>query len=109
MKAKASIQELFSSSGLDEGVPDHEGCGVGKKDSMLQNSVMDDGMGCNGGWNFGGYGGSARGSDDGHGRGNNHGSDRMDGYYQNMIEANPNDPLLLGNYAKFLKEVIIFV
>lgn len=111
MKAKYSIQELFSSSGLDEGVPDHEGCGVGKKDNKLQSSVMDGGMGCNGGWNFGGYGGSGRGSDDGHGRGwdfsegNNHGSDRMDDYYQNMIEANPNDPLLLGNYAKFLKEV----
>nr|POF26705.1 hypothetical protein CFP56_60855 [Quercus suber] len=36
---------------------------------------------------------------------NNHGSDSTDAYYQNMIEANPGNALLLGNYAKFLKEV----
>ncbi|EPS66873.1 hypothetical protein M569_07905, partial [Genlisea aurea] len=28
-----------------------------------------------------------------------------DSYYQTMIDANPGDPLLLANYAKFLKEV----
>ena len=29
----------------------------------------------------------------------------MDVYYQKMIKADPGNPLLLGNYAKFLKEV----
>ncbi|KAJ6816711.1 uncharacterized protein M6B38_415415 [Iris pallida] len=29
----------------------------------------------------------------------------MDAYYREMIQANPSDPLLLGNYAKYLKEV----
>ena len=27
-------------------------------------------------------------------------------YYQSMLEANPSNPLLLNNYAKFLHEVI---
>jgi hypothetical protein len=62
----------------------------------------------------GGCKGGGRGSDGGNGRGwnfnggNNHGRDRIDAYYQNMIEAHPCDALLLGNYAKFLKEVIIY-
>ncbi|KAK7255233.1 hypothetical protein RIF29_28639 [Crotalaria pallida] len=93
----------------------HQECGVvvGNKDSKLMKTsamgVVD--MGCNGGWIGGDNNGSGRGSDDGDGRGwgfsegNNHGSDRTDAYYRNMIEANPNYALLLGNYAKFLKEV----
>ncbi|TKY64565.1 hypothetical protein E2542_SST14463 [Spatholobus suberectus] len=112
MKAKPSIQELFSNLGLDKGVLDHEECGgAGKKDTKLQTLVMGGGMGSNGGWICGGCNGSGRGSDGGHGRGwgfhegNDHGRDRTDAYYQNMIEANPSDALLLGNYAKFLKEV----
>ncbi|KAL5160524.1 hypothetical protein HKD37_07G018005 [Glycine soja] len=111
MKAKPSILELFSSLDLDKGVLDHEECGAGKKDSWLQTSVMGAGMGSDGGWICGGCNGSGRGSDGGHGRrwgfdeGNDHGRDRTDAYYQNMIEANPSDALLLGNYAKFLKEV----
>ncbi|QHN77429.1 uncharacterized protein DS421_19g652630 [Arachis hypogaea] len=32
-------------------------------------------------------------------------SDKTHAYYQTMIQANPNNALLLGNYAKFLKEV----
>ncbi|KAJ1429130.1 Tetratricopeptide-like helical domain superfamily [Sesbania bispinosa] len=98
MKAKHSIEELFSIPGLDD-----EKCGAWKKDNnRLETSVMDGGMGSNG---------SGRGSDGGHGsgwdfpEGNNYGRDRTDAYYQNMIEANPGDALLLGNYAKFLKEV----
>lgn len=35
----------------------------------------------------------------------NNGNAGMDSYYQMMIEANPGNPLLLGNYARFLKEV----
>ncbi|XP_014501402.1 uncharacterized protein LOC106762165 isoform X1 [Vigna radiata var. radiata] len=82
-----SVRELFSSSGLDE----HEEGGLG-----LQTSVMGGGMGSGGGRICGGFNGSGRGS---------HGRDWTDAYYQNMIEANPNNALLLGNYAKFLKEV----
>ncbi|KAK7294089.1 hypothetical protein RJT34_16972 [Clitoria ternatea] len=110
-KAKLSIQGLFSSSGLDKGVLDHEECRAGKKGSRVQTSVMSGGMGSDGGWICGGCNGSGRGSDGGHGRGwdshegSDHGRDRTDAYYQNMIEANPSDALLLGNYAKFLKEV----
>lgn len=39
----------------------------------------------------------------------NHGVDEAHAYYQKMIEANPGNALLLGNYAKFLKEVIQFI
>ncbi|XWS19092.1 hypothetical protein CRYUN_Cryun32bG0101600 [Craigia yunnanensis] len=57
----------------------------------------------------GAAGGGSDGGDDGGGSGffesNNHGSDSTDVYYQKMIEANPGNPLLLGNYAKFLKEI----
>ena len=115
MEAKPSIQGLFSSSGLDKVVLDHEGYGEGRQDGRLQTLVMGGGMGSNGGLICGGYNGSGRGSDGGQGRGwdfsegNNHGRDRTEAYYQDMIEANPNDALLLGNYAKFLKEVILFV
>lgn len=35
--------------------------------------------------------------------GSHHGG--TDAYYREMIEANPANPLLLANYAKFLKEV----
>ncbi|BAT98576.1 hypothetical protein LR48_Vigan406s010500 [Vigna angularis] len=107
MKSQPSIQELFSSLDLDKGVMDHEEeCCGGKKDGTLQTSVMGGGMGSDGGCN-----GSGKGSNGGHGRGknfhegNDRGRDRTDAYYQNMIEANPGDALLLGNYAKFLKEV----
>lgn len=111
MKAKpCSIQELFSSLDLEnKGVMDHEECGAGKRDSKLQTLVMGGGMGSNGGWICGGgFNGSGRGSDGrgwGSYEGNDHGRDRTDAYYKNMIEANPSDALLLGNYAKFLKEV----
>lgn len=75
---------------------------------MVQTSMMGGGMKNNGGCKGGG-----RGSDGGNGRGwnlnegNNHGRDKIDSYYQNMIETHPFDALLLGNYAKFLKEVTI--
>ncbi|KAE8663415.1 hypothetical protein F3Y22_tig00112980pilonHSYRG00013 [Hibiscus syriacus] len=35
----------------------------------------------------------------------NNGNDVTDSYYQKMIQANPGNSLLLGNYARFLKEV----
>lgn len=58
--------------------------------------------------------GNGMGSDDGGkicgGRdtGGVQGRDETDAYNQNMIEAKPNNALLLANYAKFLKEVIWF-
>ncbi|KAK3210933.1 hypothetical protein Dsin_015639 [Dipteronia sinensis] len=58
------------------------------------------------------YGGGGRGGRSGGGDGrwgswesNNNGNDSMDVYYQKMIKADPGNPLLLCNYAKFLKEV----
>ncbi|KAM7262523.1 hypothetical protein ACFE04_000206 [Oxalis oulophora] len=40
----------------------------------------------------------------GRGGGENNADDRTDLYYRKMIEANPENGLLLSNYAKFLKE-----
>jgi len=82
---KESDDELFSSSGLDNKL---EGS------SRLQTLVMGGGMGSGGVRVCGGRG--------------SHGRDGTDAYYQNMIQANPNNALLLGNYAKFLKEVIFW-
>ena len=98
-----SIRNLLSSSGLGESKP----CGV------------EDGLAVGGGIFGGGGGGCGRGSNggDGHGHGHGHGRggggafesnqghESTDLYYQKMIEANPGNALLLGNYAKFLKEV----
>ncbi|KAL4626453.1 hypothetical protein ACB092_05G097200 [Castanea dentata] len=107
----SSIQRLFSSSGLGGSVLDDEGSPMWKKDSILQTLGVGGGVGSNGGKICGGGG---RGSDGGDGgdvggsgffESNNHGSDNTDAYYQNMIAANPDNALLLGNYAKFLKEV----
>ncbi|KAL2332467.1 hypothetical protein Fmac_020048 [Flemingia macrophylla] len=99
-----SVRELFSSSGLDKLVVEPEEGGEMKKGSSLQTLVMGGGMGSGSGYN-----GNGRNSDVEHGWDfsdeNNHGRGWTDVYYQNMIEANPNDALLLGNYAKFLKEV----
>uniref|UniRef100_A0A6N2KP08 Uncharacterized protein n=1 Tax=Salix viminalis TaxID=40686 RepID=A0A6N2KP08_SALVM len=59
-----------------------------------------------GGGKFYGGGGSGFGDDGGSGFGeSNKGIESTDVYYQKMIEANPGNPLLLSNYAKFLKEV----
>ena len=110
--SSSSIQRLFSSSGLDESVLDDEGSPMGKKDSILQTLVVGGGVGSNGGRICGGGGRGSDGGDGGDVGGsgffgsNNHGSDSTDAYYQTMIEANPGNALLLGNYAKFLKEVI---
>ncbi|KAL8223135.1 hypothetical protein R6Q57_020534 [Mikania cordata] len=67
---------LFSSSGLDVMVDGTGGGGGGRKI-------------CGGGGD-GSY---------------CHGSDDTDVYYQNMIESNPNNSLILSNYARYLKEV----
>lgn len=67
-----------------------------------------------GGGIYGGGGnmcGGGGGSDGGDGDGrwgswdpNNHGNNSTDLYYQKMIQADPRNPLLLSNYARFLKE-----
>lgn len=74
---------LFSSSGLDNDVGGDGGkiCGGGGSGSG------------------GGYWGS----------GSDGGLNGTDVYYKSMIEANPGNPLLLSNYARFLKEVYIAI
>ncbi|KAI3814624.1 hypothetical protein L1987_14264 [Smallanthus sonchifolius] len=52
----------------------------------------------------GGGGGEGKRSGGG-GHGNDHEDESADLYYQSMIEANPGNPMLLSNYAKYLKEV----
>ncbi|KAL4308252.1 hypothetical protein GQ457_01G039980 [Hibiscus cannabinus] len=81
-------RQLFSSSGL------------GDSGSVMQTLIMGGGAG--GGGESGGGGG---GGGSGFFESSSHGSDSTDVYYQKMIEANPGNPLLLGNYAKFLKEI----
>lgn len=75
------LQRLFSTSSLDDG----------------------DDNGGGGGYHGGGHGGGFGCNDDN--SSSNNGHDKIEAYYQKMIKANPGDPLLLGNYAKFLKEV----
>ncbi|KAG5113233.1 hypothetical protein JHK82_036502 [Glycine max] len=56
----------------------------------------------------GGGGGDGWDNGDGGGSGfwdSNNGNDSTDLYYRTMIEANPGNPLFLGNYARYLKEV----
>ena len=116
--SSSTMERLFSSSGLGEKVMSEEKyCCVENEEKVLQTLVVGGGDGSNGGRICGG-GGDGRGSgggdggDSGGGSGfcggnNNHGSNSTDAYYQKMIEANPGNGLLLGNYAKFLKEVNI--
>ena len=65
--------------------------------------------GCHGGGGGVGFGGGRNGGggdgSDGKREWGNNGSESVDGYYQKMIGAYPGDALLLGNYARFLKEV----
>ncbi|KAA8523011.1 hypothetical protein F0562_009434 [Nyssa sinensis] len=102
---------FFSSSGL-AGVVD-EGCAVAVRDNKgLVGLLVGGGTGggsgriCGGGSGAGG-GGSDGGDGDGSSEfwDSNHGTISTDIYYQTMIEANPGNALLLGNYARFLKEV----
>ncbi|KAL7164229.1 hypothetical protein ACSBR2_040192 [Camellia fascicularis] len=52
-----------------------------------------------------GVGGGGGGGGDDEGDGANDGFESIDEYYQKMIKAHPGNALLLGNYARFLKEV----
>ncbi|EYU21645.1 hypothetical protein ABFS82_09G092500 [Erythranthe guttata] len=70
-----------------------------------QTLVVGGGVGGGGG---GGLCGGGRGSGDGSGSrdpGNWRGRESTEAYYEMMIQANPGNPLLLTNYAQFLKEV----
>ncbi|XP_058113362.1 uncharacterized protein LOC131256512 [Magnolia sinica] len=107
----SSLDRLFSSSGLDESIDGVQGCYVGLKDkeSSLPMFLGGGFGGSNGGGICGGRGGRDGGGDE-DGRSdfsdsNNNGSESMEAYYKNMIEVNPGNPLLLANYAKYLKEV----
>ncbi|KAF8103365.1 hypothetical protein N665_0188s0302 [Sinapis alba] len=90
------MERLFSSSGLGEKVSNDD------DDDRLETLVSGDGgdgMGSSGGkiCTGGGVGGSGV---DGGGS-----EDATDVYYREMINLNPGNSLLTGNYAKFLKEV----
>lgn len=95
---------LFSSSGLEMVVDGLEDVEEEKHTRAVEVMVVDGG----------GSGGAGRGKKCGGGGGdyseywdssNDHGSDNTDLYYTKMIQADPGNSLLLGNYARFLKEV----
>jgi len=50
-------------------------------------------------------GGRKPSGDDDHGTGNGDDMSKIGAYYLEMLKSNPGDPLLLGNYGKFLHEV----
>eukprot|EP01018_Ginkgo_biloba_P013105 Gb_10129 [translate_table: standard] len=58
-----------------------------------------------GGFGIGAGGGLSGGGNNGGGGSSGADSNSTDTYYQKMIEANPGNPLLLRNYARFLHEV----
>ncbi|KAI3911808.1 hypothetical protein MKX01_038250 [Papaver californicum] len=111
---KSTLNRLFTCSGLTEIVED--GCVTSVKDRSLMVPLVGGGAnGSNGGRKCGGGGRSDEEDDDGksdfgdseleeNGDNNNNKKDSVETYYQKMIEANPGNSLLLGNYAKFLKE-----
>ncbi|KAL0354796.1 UNVERIFIED_CONTAM: hypothetical protein Sradi_3926500 [Sesamum radiatum] len=112
IKERRSGQEVgsifLSSSGLRGAVAvAEEECSLAReRERVPQTLVMGGGVAGGGG---GGICGGGRGSNDGSGSdsqdpGSWHGSENTDAYYEMMIQANPGNPLLLANYAKFLKE-----
>ncbi|XP_058206855.1 uncharacterized protein LOC131320236 [Rhododendron vialii] len=81
-------------------------------DRVLQLGSGLDGGGGGGCWIGGGEGGGGGGGSGGDGYEEDGGDNKKRGigtstdvYYEKMIEANPGNPLILGNYARFLKEV----
>ncbi|MFS7966095.1 putative tetratricopeptide-like helical domain superfamily [Helianthus anomalus] len=88
---------LISSVSVEECIESDE---IESCDLMFSSSGLDmvdvAGGGGGGGKICGGGGGGNEGCDYGGG---------MDGFYRSMIEANPGSSLVLGNYAKYLKEV----
>lgn len=85
-------------------------CEVGPRENGLVSVLVGGGIGGGGGRICGGGGGGGGGSDGGDDGSSgfwdsNNGNHSTDLFYQKMIEANPGNPLLLSNYAKFLKDV----
>lgn len=83
-------------------------------DRVLQLGSGLDGGGGGGCWIGGGGDGGAGGGSGGEGYEEDGGDNKKRGsgtstdvYYEKMIEANPGNPLVLGNYARYLKEVLI--
>ncbi|XP_058760226.1 uncharacterized protein LOC131633543 [Vicia villosa] len=79
LSSLSEMEEIQTGVDLDSGVLEEEGGGGGGFDKT--------------------DGGVSRFGD------SNHGNDSTDLYYRAMIEANPENPLFLSNYAKYLKEV----
>jgi hypothetical protein len=52
-------------------------------------------------------GGRKPSGDDDHGTRNGDDMSKIGAYYLEMLKSNPGDPLLLGNYGKFLHEVVV--
>lgn len=93
----------------------YPGCEVGARETELVSVLVGGGIGGGGGRICGGGGGGGGGgSDDGDDGSSgfwdsNRGNHSTDLFYRKMIEANPGNPLLLSNYAKFLKDVSFLV
>ncbi|EXC23987.1 hypothetical protein L484_003507 [Morus notabilis] len=89
----------------------YPGCEVGARETELVSVLVGGGIGGGGGRICGGGGGGGGGGSDGSDDGSsgfwdsNRGNHGTDLFYRKMIEANPGNPLLLSNYAKFLKDV----
>ncbi|GMH04524.1 hypothetical protein Nepgr_006364 [Nepenthes gracilis] len=106
------LGRLLTSSGLGHEMvleDEEAGCEVREREKVgLMSGGSSTGVG--GGRRCGG--GSGGGSDSDGGRGglgnwdSNNGSGITDVFYQKMIDANPGNSLFLGNYARFLKEVL---
>ncbi|KAF5741741.1 hypothetical protein HS088_TW10G00746 [Tripterygium wilfordii] len=102
VKPISEVAILLTNTWLGEGVDD----GEKKKEKVLQPLTTGGGLGSGGGGGgIGGGGGFDSGGCGDEGGSGFSGSDGTEAYYQRMIEADPGNPLLLGNYAKFLKEV----
>ncbi|GAB4832855.1 hypothetical protein Ancab_006870 [Ancistrocladus abbreviatus] len=106
--AAASLGRLLTSSGL--GAEQEEEKEVGCVVKEREKAELVTGGGIVGGGPGRKCGGDGGGGPDGGGFGNwdssyGSGDGNTDAYYQKMIEANPGNSLLLGNYARYLKEV----
>lgn len=94
------------------GLPEVEGCEIGLRENKgLLGVLVEGGVGGGGGkicGGNGGGGGRSDGGDDGSSEfwdSNNNGSGNTEIYYQKMIDTYPGNPMILSNYARFLKEV----
>ncbi|XP_077234967.1 uncharacterized protein LOC143877092 [Tasmannia lanceolata] len=91
------------SKGLDLGISDQvAGICTGSEVFTEEVEFSDGGVG-NGRKVGGGKGGGSGGNESFTGGGAD--QNRIEAYYQEMLKANPGDPLLLRNYGKFLHEV----